>query len=140
LRLGDGGDLDVRRFERLVAAGRPRDALALSRGPPLDDVAAEPFAPLEIRRLEELRLAAVEQAIGQDLRPPGRVARLPARANGARRGDRRRARPGAPPPPRRVWDIRSSSLVRQACRVAGRRLTRAEWAEFLPGRAYAPAC
>jgi WD40 repeat protein len=39
-----------------------------------------------------------------------------------------------------VWDIRSSSLVRQACRVAGRRLTRAEWAEFLPGRAYAPAC
>jgi WD40 repeat protein len=39
-----------------------------------------------------------------------------------------------------VWDIRSSSLVRQACRVAGRRLTRAEWAEFLPGRAYDPAC
>ena len=67
LRLGDGGDLDVRRFERLVAAGTPRDALALWRGPPLDDVAAEPFAPLEIRRLEELRLAAVEQAIGQDL-------------------------------------------------------------------------
>jgi hypothetical protein len=24
--------------------------------------------------------------------------------------------------------------------VAGRRLTRAKWAEFLPGRAYAPAC
>src|SRR3954468_9812594 len=67
LRLGDGGDLDVRRFERLVAAGTPRDALAVWRGPPLDDVAAEPFAPLEIRRLEELRLAAVEQAIGQDL-------------------------------------------------------------------------
>src|SRR3954452_6305240 len=67
LRLGDGGDLDVRRFERLVAAGTPRDALALWRGPPLDDVAAEPFAPLEIRRLEELRLAAVEQAIAQDL-------------------------------------------------------------------------
>ena len=67
LRLGNGGELDVRRFERLVAAGTPRDALALWRGPPLDDVAAEPFAPLEIRRLEELRLAAVEQAIGQDL-------------------------------------------------------------------------
>jgi WD40 repeat protein len=39
-----------------------------------------------------------------------------------------------------VWDIRSASLVRQACRVAGRRLTRAEWAEFLPGRDYDPAC
>jgi WD40 repeat protein len=39
-----------------------------------------------------------------------------------------------------VWDIRSASLIRQACRVAGRRLTRAEWAEFLPGRTYAPAC
>ena len=27
-----------------------------------------------------------------------------------------------------------------ACAVAGRRLTRAEWAEFLPGRDYDPAC
>ena len=39
-----------------------------------------------------------------------------------------------------LWDIRSESLARQACRVAGRRLTRAEWNEFLPGRAYDPAC
>jgi WD40 repeat protein len=38
------------------------------------------------------------------------------------------------------WDTRVSSLVRQACQVAGRRLTRAEWEEFLPGRDYAPAC
>jgi hypothetical protein len=38
------------------------------------------------------------------------------------------------------WDIRPASLVRHACEVAGRRLTRAEWAEFLPGRAYEPAC
>jgi WD40 repeat protein len=38
------------------------------------------------------------------------------------------------------WDIRPASLVRQACRVAGRRLTRAEWDEFLPRRDYAPAC
>ena len=38
------------------------------------------------------------------------------------------------------WDIRPASLVRQACRVAGRRLTRAEWDEFLPGRQYHPAC
>ena len=38
------------------------------------------------------------------------------------------------------WDIRPQSLVRQACKVAGRRLTRAEWEEFLPGRPYQPAC
>jgi WD40 repeat protein len=38
------------------------------------------------------------------------------------------------------WDLRPQSLVRHACEVAGRRLTRAEWEEFLPGRAYQPAC
>jgi WD40 repeat protein len=38
------------------------------------------------------------------------------------------------------WDIRQSSLIRQACEVAGRKLTRAEWQEFLPGRKYDPAC
>ena len=60
-------DLDVTRFERLVAARRPREGLALWRGPPLDDVAGEPFAAAEIRRLEELRLSAVELAIDLDL-------------------------------------------------------------------------
>jgi tricorn protease-like protein len=39
-----------------------------------------------------------------------------------------------------LWDIWPASLVRRACRVAGRRLTRAEWNEFLPGRDYDPAC
>jgi WD40 repeat protein len=38
------------------------------------------------------------------------------------------------------WDIRPESLARQACEVASRRLTRAEWEEFLPGRDYDPAC
>ena len=38
------------------------------------------------------------------------------------------------------WDIRPEALARHACRVAGRRLTRAEWTEFLPGRDYDPAC
>jgi WD40 repeat protein len=38
------------------------------------------------------------------------------------------------------WDIRAGSLARHACRVAGRRLTRQEWKEFLPGRDYDPAC
>ena len=39
-----------------------------------------------------------------------------------------------------IWDIRREALTRHACQVAGRRLTRAEWEEFLPGRDYAPAC
>jgi WD40 repeat protein len=38
------------------------------------------------------------------------------------------------------WDVRPAAWARQACAVAGRRLTRAEWAEALPGRPYAPAC
>jgi DNA-binding SARP family transcriptional activator len=66
LRLGGGG-LDARRFERLIAEGRPREALALWRGAPLADVADEPFAAAEIRRLEELRLTAIELAIDGDL-------------------------------------------------------------------------
>jgi WD40 repeat protein len=39
-----------------------------------------------------------------------------------------------------LWDIRLETLVRHACRTAGRRLTRAEWAQFLPDRSYDPAC
>jgi DNA-binding SARP family transcriptional activator len=66
LRLADGGP-DVRRFEQLIAGGRPREALALWRGAPLADVADEPFAAPEIRRLEELRLMASESAIDADL-------------------------------------------------------------------------
>jgi WD40 repeat protein/DNA-binding SARP family transcriptional activator len=66
LRLGDGG-LDARRFERLIGEGRPRAALGLWRGAPLADVADEPFAAAEIRRLEELRLTAIELAIDRDL-------------------------------------------------------------------------
>ena len=66
LRLGHG-ELDARRFERLVAEGRPREALEQWRGPALDDLADEPFAAAEIRRLEELRLTAIEQAVDHDL-------------------------------------------------------------------------
>ena len=38
------------------------------------------------------------------------------------------------------WDVRPASWARQACAVAGRALTRAEWDDALPGRPYAPAC
>jgi DNA-binding SARP family transcriptional activator len=69
--------LDAHRFERLVArgrrelaAGRPEraaapleEALSLWRGPPLADLAYEPFAQREIARLEDLRVAAREWLI-----------------------------------------------------------------------------
>ena len=73
--------VDLSRFEAKVAAARRipptepgraadalRDALRLWRGAPLGDVAAEPFAAWAIPRLEELRLAVVEERIDLDLR------------------------------------------------------------------------
>jgi DNA-binding SARP family transcriptional activator len=66
LRLA-AGEVDTTRFEELVEEGRAREALALWRGEPLADVADEPFAAAEIRRLEELRLRAHELAIDADL-------------------------------------------------------------------------
>ena len=73
----DRDQLDLQRFERLVreaaaaeppaAAEKLREALALWRGPPLADLAYEPFAQAAIGRLEELRLAAIEKRIEADL-------------------------------------------------------------------------
>ena len=71
----DRDQVDACRLERLVAdaargAGNgnsARAALALFRGDPLADIADEPFATDEIRRLEELRLTAAELAIDADL-------------------------------------------------------------------------
>ena len=72
----DPAAVDVTSFERLVeqagsADGAPNDAahqaLALWQGAPLANVADEPFAAAEIRRLEELRLSAAELAIDDDL-------------------------------------------------------------------------
>jgi DNA-binding SARP family transcriptional activator/streptogramin lyase len=68
--------VDALRFERLVEAasrnggdtnGALEAALSLWRGPPLDDLADEPFAAAEIRRLEELWLRARELAIDEAL-------------------------------------------------------------------------
>ena len=59
--------VDAGRFERLLAQGAAREALRLWRGPALADVADEPFAAAEIRRLAELRASALEVAIDQDL-------------------------------------------------------------------------
>jgi DNA-binding SARP family transcriptional activator len=78
-------ELDLFRFERLVAEAEQApperaarllsDALALWRGPPLADLADEEFAQSEIRRLEELRLAALERQIEAEL-ALGRHAQL----------------------------------------------------------------
>jgi DNA-binding SARP family transcriptional activator len=69
-------ELDLLRFQRLVGAadGAPpadgalllREALELWRGPPLADLADEPFAQNETRRLEELRLLALERRLETD--------------------------------------------------------------------------
>jgi class 3 adenylate cyclase len=73
----DPEQFDLARFERLTAEARgaePREraeklraALALWRGPALEDLAFEPFARDEVGRLEEARLAAIEQRIEAEL-------------------------------------------------------------------------
>lgn len=72
----DADAVDALRFERLVHDGRARDALALWRGTPLDDVADEPFAAEHIRRLGELWVRARELAIDGDLAAGRHVAVL----------------------------------------------------------------
>ena len=66
------------------AAERLREALALWRGPPLADFAYEPFAQSEIARLEEARLAALEDRIDADL-ALGRARAAGGRARGVGR-------------------------------------------------------
>jgi ABC-type transport system substrate-binding protein/DNA-binding SARP family transcriptional activator len=73
----DDERVDARRFQFLVDEARSaepagtakglKEALSLWRGPPLADFTYEPFAQEEIRRLEELRLAALEDRLEADL-------------------------------------------------------------------------
>jgi DNA-binding SARP family transcriptional activator len=73
----DEDGFDLARFELLVKEARQaepaeraaklREALELWRGPPLADLTFESFAQNEIRRLEELRLDAIEERIDADL-------------------------------------------------------------------------
>ncbi len=74
-------EIDVERFERLLASGREAlaggaaaeaaetlgRALSLWRGPALADFRFDPFAQAEIARLEELRLVCTEERIEADL-------------------------------------------------------------------------
>jgi DNA-binding SARP family transcriptional activator len=68
-------ELDLERFRVLRAEGRPADALRLWRGGPLSDFAQARFAQAEIARLQDLRLACLEERIDQDLKA-GRHAEL----------------------------------------------------------------
>jgi YVTN family beta-propeller protein len=75
------GELDLEEFEQRLADGRRarergdleqaaarlREAGSLWRGRPLADLEFEPFARLEVQRLEELRLLAVEERIDAEL-------------------------------------------------------------------------
>jgi DNA-binding SARP family transcriptional activator len=81
----DEESIDLRRFERLVAAAEPlpareralklAGALKLWRGPALADLASEPSLQTEIARLDELRLTTLERRIDADLEA-GRNAEL----------------------------------------------------------------
>ena len=72
----DPAAVDALQFERLVASAAngngargelAREALALWHGAPLAGMLEEPFAAAEVRRLEELHLAATELALEDDL-------------------------------------------------------------------------
>ena len=74
----DDGQLDLARFELLVRQARSaedaatrasllREALELWRGPALADCELEDFAQAEINRLEDLRLAALEERLAAEL-------------------------------------------------------------------------
>ena len=85
------GELDLERFEELLAQGHHaseagefeqasralREAESLWRGRPLADLEFEPFARIEVERLEELRLLAAEERIDAEL-ALGHHARLVA--------------------------------------------------------------
>ena len=60
-------ELDLERFERLAREGREAEALALWRGTPLLDLRDERFADEARRRLEEQRLAVIEDRVDSDL-------------------------------------------------------------------------
>jgi DNA-binding SARP family transcriptional activator len=85
------GELDLDRFEALAAAAREelargeadaaaarlREALALWRGPALREFRAEPFAEAAADRLEDMRLAALEDRLHAELEAGAAAAAIP---------------------------------------------------------------
>ena len=120
-------ELDLLVFERRAAEGRReladghadeaaaalREALALWRGPALAEFRTEPFALAELRRLEELRLAAIEDRIDADL-ASGLSREVVAELEGARR---RAPAARAPPRPADARALPRGSPGRRAARL-----------------------
>jgi WD40 repeat protein/DNA-binding SARP family transcriptional activator len=85
------GELDLDRFERLVIEGREslaagdsvsasesfRAAEGLWEGRPLADLEFEPLARVDVERLEELRLAAVEERVDAELSVGRQIVLVP---------------------------------------------------------------
>jgi DNA-binding SARP family transcriptional activator/tetratricopeptide (TPR) repeat protein len=63
----DDDELDLTRFQQLQKDGRLEEALALWRGPPLAEFAALRSLQGDAARLEELRLACLEEHVEQEL-------------------------------------------------------------------------
>jgi DNA-binding SARP family transcriptional activator len=94
--------VDARRFEQLLNEARSAEAerrlrlvgeaMQLWRGPPLGDFAYEPFAQNEAARLNELRLAAIEDRIEAELEL-GRATELVGELEGLVRENPLRERP-----------------------------------------------
>ena len=145
--------VDAVRFERLLEESRGRARRSrCGAATPLADVADEPFAAAEIRRLEELRLRAAELAIDADLEA-GRhaevigeldalvaaapAARAPARAAHARALPRGPAVGGARRLPRRRapgWWSRSASSPAPSCSACTSRSSRTTRRSTCPWR------
>ena len=144
--------LDAERFERLAGDGRDalergeaasasellREALDVWRGPPLADLAYEPFAQSHIARLEELRL--VDARAAHRGRPRARAPRgtdpragdAGARASGARAA----ARPADPralplrPPGGRAGELpRRPARARRGARASSPAASSRSWSE-----------
>ena len=149
--------IDALRFERLLDEGRAalsgddparaaellRAALALWRGRALSDFAYERFAQDSSARLEELRLAAVEERIEADLRLgrhvelvpelEGLVVEQPAARAGPRAAHARAVPVG--PPGRRTGELsrRAACAHRRARARAGEGVARARAGDSYAG-------
>jgi DNA-binding SARP family transcriptional activator len=85
--LAQGDEVDVQRFERVVAASRAdgpsarsrklREDLTLFRGEPLSDFRYVEFAAAEAVRLDELRHTVVEEQIDAELKLGGHAEVIP---------------------------------------------------------------
>ena len=127
-RAGAGG-----RARRDAAAELLREALELWRGPPLAELASAPFAPAEIARLEEQRLAALEVRVEADLAAGrhaelvGELQQLTTRAPVARAAAR-------------AADARAVSQRPPGRRAGGLPATRARSSSSSSGSSRAPSC